>query len=177
MSNMPTGCQPLLKIKLLHMAVLLRKQGLLDKLENLFFIENEIHHLFEVPPNFYRYTKADETLVKIRRHQLPKEDWWQAMLQILHQWSQLINPSQPPLSKEKKSIIKTTHKVAEGWLSIKTAVASQKIKMQKFWAAHLQSTPTVTKSTSSDHFGQLLQSEITTSFTFSATTLQELAWH
>ena len=60
-------------------------QGLYNKLENLFFIEHEINHLFEVPPNFYRYTEADETLVKIRRHQLPKEDWWQAMLQILPQ--------------------------------------------------------------------------------------------
>lgn len=58
-------------------------QGLYDKLENLFFIEHEINHLFEVPPNFYRYTEADETLVKIRRHQMPQEDWWQAMLQIL----------------------------------------------------------------------------------------------
>jgi len=58
-------------------------QMLLQKLENIFFIGNEIHHLFEVPPNFYRHTEADETLVKIRRHQMPKEDWWQAMLQIL----------------------------------------------------------------------------------------------
>ena len=58
-------------------------QNLYDKLENLFYIEHEINHLFEVPPNFYRYTEADETLIKIRRHQLPKEDWWQAMLEIL----------------------------------------------------------------------------------------------
>jgi chromosome segregation ATPase len=60
-------------------------QSLYNKLEGLFFIENEVKHLFEIPPNFYRYTEADETLVKIRRHQLPKEDWWQAMLQILPQ--------------------------------------------------------------------------------------------
>jgi hypothetical protein len=58
-------------------------QSLYDKLEGLFFIENEVNHLFETPPNFYRYTEADETLIKIRRHQMPKEDWWQAMLQIL----------------------------------------------------------------------------------------------
>lgn len=60
-------------------------QSLYDKLENLFFIEHELNHLFEVPQNFYRYTEADETLVKIRRHQMPQEDWWQAMLQILPQ--------------------------------------------------------------------------------------------
>ena len=58
-------------------------QSLYTQLEGSFFIENEVNHLFETPPNFYRYTEADETLIKIRRHQMPKEDWWQAMLQIL----------------------------------------------------------------------------------------------
>lgn len=51
-------------------------QSLYDKLENLFYIEHEINHLFEVQPNFYRYTEADETLIKIQRHQFPIEDWW-----------------------------------------------------------------------------------------------------
>ena len=46
-------------------------QSLYDKLENLFFIEHEINHLFEVKPNFYRYTDADEILVKIQRHHFP----------------------------------------------------------------------------------------------------------
>ena len=55
-------------------------QSLYNKLEGLFFIESEVKHLFEIPPNFYRYTEADETLIKIRRHQMPKEDWLQAML-------------------------------------------------------------------------------------------------
>ena len=58
-------------------------QSLYDKLENLFYIEHEINHLFEVKPNFYRYTEADETLVKIQRHQLPIDQWWQRMLEIL----------------------------------------------------------------------------------------------
>ena len=51
-------------------------QTLYDKLENLFYIEHEINHLFEMPPNDYKYTEADETLIKIQRHQLPREDWW-----------------------------------------------------------------------------------------------------
>jgi len=59
------------------------RQILYDKLETLFFIEHEINHLFEVQPNFYRYTEADVTLIKIQRHQLPTEDWWQSMLEIL----------------------------------------------------------------------------------------------
>jgi len=58
-------------------------QNLYDKLGGLFFIENEVNHLFETPPNFFKYTEADETLIKIRRHQMPKEDWWQSMIRIL----------------------------------------------------------------------------------------------
>ena len=58
-------------------------QILYENLEGLFFIEHEINHLFEAEPNFYRYTEADETLIKIQRHQLPTEDWWQSMLEIL----------------------------------------------------------------------------------------------
>ena len=58
-------------------------QTLYDKLENLFYIEHEVNHLFEMPPNYYKYIEADETLIKIQRHHLPPEDWWQAMLAIL----------------------------------------------------------------------------------------------
>ena len=58
-------------------------QSVYDKLENLFYIEHEINHLFEVQPNFYRYTKADETLIKIQRHRLPTEDWWKGMIETL----------------------------------------------------------------------------------------------
>ena len=58
-------------------------QSLYDKLENLFFIEHEIKHLFEVPPNYCKYTEADEILVKIQRHQLPTQEWWMGMIQTL----------------------------------------------------------------------------------------------
>ena len=58
-------------------------QELYDKLENLFFIEHEIKHLFEVPPNYYKYTEADEILMKIQRHQLPTEEWWSSMIGTL----------------------------------------------------------------------------------------------
>ena len=58
-------------------------QSLYTQLEGSFFIENEVNHLFETPPSFFKYTELDETLIKMRRHQMPKEDWWQAMLQIL----------------------------------------------------------------------------------------------
>lgn len=41
---------------------------------------NEIRHLFEVPPNYYKYTEADETLGTILRHQLPTQEWWTSMI-------------------------------------------------------------------------------------------------
>jgi len=59
------------------------EQNIYDKLENLFYIQHEINHLFEVQPNFYRYTEVDETLIKIQRHQFPTENLWQSMLEIL----------------------------------------------------------------------------------------------
>ena len=58
-------------------------QNLYEKLENLFYIQHEINHLFDVQPNFYRYTEVDETLIKIQRHQFPTENLWQSMLEIL----------------------------------------------------------------------------------------------
>ena len=51
-------------------------QTLYNRVENLFFIMNEIKHLFEAPPNFYKYTEAEETIDAILRHQLPTHDWW-----------------------------------------------------------------------------------------------------
>ena len=58
-------------------------QSLYDKHEKLFYIEHEINHLFEGPPNYYKYTEAGETLIKIQRHQLPTEDWWKGMVETL----------------------------------------------------------------------------------------------
>lgn len=59
-------------------------QSLYDKLEDLFYIEHEIAHLFPVWPNYYTYTEANETLFKSRKHQLPTDQWWQTLLEILN---------------------------------------------------------------------------------------------
>ena len=58
-------------------------QALYDNLENLFYIEHEVKHMFTIPPNFFRYTETNETLRKIQRHKLPGPEWWQSMLEIL----------------------------------------------------------------------------------------------
>lgn len=48
-------------------------QSLYDNLENLFFIEHEVRYIFTVQHTFFRYTDADETLIKMHRHQLPDD--------------------------------------------------------------------------------------------------------
>ena len=58
-------------------------QTLYNNLENLFYIEHEVKHLFTVQPNLFRYTDADETFRKLQRHNLPEEKWWKSMLEIL----------------------------------------------------------------------------------------------
>ena len=56
-------------------------QTIYNKVESLFFIMNEINHLFEVAPNFYKYTEGEETMDAILRHQLPTQDWWANTIQ------------------------------------------------------------------------------------------------
>ena len=58
-------------------------RSLYDNLENLFYIEHDMKHLFTIQPNFFRYTKTDETLRKLQRHKLLEQEWWQSMLEIL----------------------------------------------------------------------------------------------
>lgn len=58
-------------------------QTLYNNLENLFYIEHEVKHLFTVQPNLYRYRDVDETLRKLQRHKLSEEHWWQSMLEFL----------------------------------------------------------------------------------------------
>ena len=58
-------------------------QNLYDRVDNLFFIMNEIDHLFDTPPNFFKYTEADETLEAIIRHQLPTQEIWRNLTQVI----------------------------------------------------------------------------------------------
>lgn len=49
------------------------RQSLYGNLENLFYIEHEVKHLFSIPPNFFKYKKTNETLRKLERHKLSEE--------------------------------------------------------------------------------------------------------
>ena len=63
-------------------------QILFNRVENLFFIMNEITHLFDEPPHFYKYTEADETMGSILKHQLPAPDVWEELIRLLLNQSQ-----------------------------------------------------------------------------------------
>ena len=44
--------------------------------ENLFYLQHEIKHLFVVKPTFVRYTEVDENFRKITKIKLPNEEFW-----------------------------------------------------------------------------------------------------
>ena len=49
-------------------------KNLHDRLENLFYLEHEIKHLFPIKPTFFRYTEADETLRKLQWTRIPEDN-------------------------------------------------------------------------------------------------------
>ena len=58
-------------------------KNLHDRLENLFYLEHEVKHLFPIQPTFFRYTEADETLRKLQRTRIPEDKWWEELLELL----------------------------------------------------------------------------------------------
>ena len=56
---------------------------LYDTLENLFFLEHEVKHLFVTKPNFSKYTEADEIYRRILKLKLPDGEWWEKMTDLL----------------------------------------------------------------------------------------------
>ncbi len=56
---------------------------LYDGLENLFYIEHEVKHLFTNKPNFAKYTEADEFYRKMIRMKLPDNEWWTSLTDLL----------------------------------------------------------------------------------------------
>ena len=56
---------------------------LLQYFENLFFLENEIKHMFTVKPNFAKYTEADESYRKLKNMKIPTTEQWQEFTDLL----------------------------------------------------------------------------------------------
>jgi len=47
---------------------------LYDTLENLFFLEHEVKHLFVTKPNFSKYTEENEIYRRMLKVNLPKDE-------------------------------------------------------------------------------------------------------
>lgn len=56
---------------------------LYDGLENLFYIEHEVKHLFTSKPSFSKYTEADEIYRKMIIIKLPDSEWWTNLTDLL----------------------------------------------------------------------------------------------
>jgi len=56
---------------------------LYDTLENLFFIEHEVKHLFLTKPNFEKYTEADEIYRRMVNVKLLDVEWWEKVTDLL----------------------------------------------------------------------------------------------
>jgi len=56
---------------------------LYDTLENLFFLEHEVKHLFLTKPNFLKYTEADEIYRRMVKIKLSEVEWWDKMIDLL----------------------------------------------------------------------------------------------
>jgi len=56
---------------------------LYDTLENLFFLEHEVKHLFVTKTNFSKYTEVDETYRKMLKVKFPENEWWVTMIDLL----------------------------------------------------------------------------------------------
>ena len=56
---------------------------ILEYFENLFFLQNEIKHIFMVKPNFAKYTEADESYRKLKSMRIPSAEQWQEFSDLL----------------------------------------------------------------------------------------------
>jgi len=56
---------------------------LYDILEDLFFLEHEVKHLFVTKPNFAKYIETDEIYRRMLKVKLPEDEWWEKMTDLL----------------------------------------------------------------------------------------------
>ena len=49
---------------------------LYDTLENLFFLEHKVKHLFVIKPKFSKYIETNEIYRRMLKVNLPEDEWW-----------------------------------------------------------------------------------------------------
>jgi len=59
------------------------RKVLYNTLENLFFLQHEIKHLFITKPNFSTSTEDDEIYRRMMNVKLPDAEWWEIMTNLL----------------------------------------------------------------------------------------------
>ena len=55
----------------------------LQYFENLFFLQNEIKHIFIVKPKFSKYTEVDESYRKLKNMRIPSAEQWQEFTDLI----------------------------------------------------------------------------------------------
>lgn len=56
---------------------------LYQALENLFYLQHEVKHMFVNKPTFVKYTKVDEVFIMLKSIQLPTEERWEQLTNLL----------------------------------------------------------------------------------------------
>ena len=56
---------------------------ILEYFGNMFFLQNEIKHIFMVKPNFSKYRKASESYTKLKSMRIPSAEQWQEFTDLL----------------------------------------------------------------------------------------------
>ena len=56
---------------------------ILEYFENLFFLKNEIKHIFIVKPNFSKYAEAYESYSKLKNMRIPSAEQWQEFTDLI----------------------------------------------------------------------------------------------
>jgi len=56
---------------------------ILEYFENLFFLQNEIKHIFIVKPNFANHTEVDESYKKLKNMRIPSAEQWQEFTDLI----------------------------------------------------------------------------------------------
>ena len=56
---------------------------ILEYFENLFFLQNEIKHIFIFKPNFANYTEVDESYRKLKNMRIPNAEQWQEFTNLI----------------------------------------------------------------------------------------------
>ena len=74
---------PISSIKLNGIKENMTTRAFLETMENCFFIQNEVKHVFTVKPNFAKYTEVYEIYQRVIKLTIPDEKRWEELCDLL----------------------------------------------------------------------------------------------